>query len=168
MSDWTPEQRALATFLQALALTISNFDDLPPEGRSSANFIRGFDGYLGEMVKAAEAEGDDVRENVDVLRSLLEKVFKQLERLTTKSPAVRVAEGGSAQSYAFPSFELVTSMKIRILSETIITLLLETKKASDHEVPTQLQCILTPEQAMSIGSSLQAAVVDLQGKRGSA
>lgn len=75
---------ATVTFLQALAVTIWNFDDLPLEDRHRESFIRCFDGYLGEITEMAGREGQDVRENVDYLRAALERALAQLRETPSK------------------------------------------------------------------------------------
>ena len=83
----TLADHAIAVFLQALAVTIWNVDDAKPEERSRENFVRVFDGYLGETVKIAEKDGYDVRANVRFLRNALEKALDQMALL--KAPTGR-------------------------------------------------------------------------------
>ena len=74
---------ALVTFFQALAVTIWNFDDVPPEQRNRENFLRALDGYLGVVVEQAESEGSDIRGTVDLVRALLDKGLDQMRLLKT-------------------------------------------------------------------------------------
>ena len=66
--DHTLGDMAIVTFIQALAATIGNFNDVPLDDRTGASFIRVFDGYLEEITRMAEADGQDVRGNVTFLR----------------------------------------------------------------------------------------------------
>ena len=76
MTKNTLEDHAIVAFLQALAVTISNFEELKPAVRNRENFIRGFDGYLGEFVKMAEKEDElDIREKVQFLRDVLQRAL---------------------------------------------------------------------------------------------
>lgn len=83
MTKDTLGDHAIVVFIQALAITIWNFEDLRPEDRQRENFIRGFDGYLGELVKAAEEEGFDVRKNVKFLDETLKRALDQMKLLKT-------------------------------------------------------------------------------------
>ena len=79
MSEGTLGDIAIVTFLQAFAVAVSKFDNVPLDDRNSATFMRLFDGYLGEIVQMAEAEGQDVRKNVDFLRKGLEQALEQTQ-----------------------------------------------------------------------------------------
>ena len=69
MTKNTLGDHAIVVFFQALAMTIWNIDELKPKERNRDNFIRIFDGYLGEIVNMAEKQdGLDVRKNVQFLR----------------------------------------------------------------------------------------------------
>ena len=83
MSKGTLGDEALVTFFQALAVTIWNFDDVPPEQRNRENFLRALDGYLGVLVDEAESEGSDIRETVELVRALLERGLNQVRLLKT-------------------------------------------------------------------------------------
>lgn len=77
---------SVAVFLQALGITIWNIEDLKPEDRNRENFIRGFDGYLGEIAKhAEEIDGLEVQQNVKFLRDALQQVLDQMK--LAKTPA---------------------------------------------------------------------------------
>ena len=78
MAQESQEEMAIVTFLQALGVAVWNFDGLPLEDRNRDSFIRGFDGYLGEITNMAVLEGQDVRAAVANLRAGLERVFEQL------------------------------------------------------------------------------------------
>ena len=81
MTKDTLGDHAIAVFLQALATTIWNIDNLTPEDRHRENFVRGFDGYLGEVTALAEKDGLDVRKNVGFLRSVLQRTLDQMALL---------------------------------------------------------------------------------------
>lgn len=83
MKKGTLGDEALVTFFQALAVTIWNFDDVPPEQRNRENFLRALDGYLGVVVDEAESEGSDIRETVELVRALLERGLNQVRLLKT-------------------------------------------------------------------------------------
>ena len=70
---------ALVSFIQALALTIWNLDDLPPEDRRRENFMRGLGGYLEEFIKAAEKEDQDIRSTVQIIRRMLDESLASMK-----------------------------------------------------------------------------------------
>ena len=57
MKEVTPNKLAFAAFIQALAVAIINFDDLPPESRTTENFMRSFDGTLDATLEEYESGG---------------------------------------------------------------------------------------------------------------
>ena len=67
MTKNTLGDHAIAVFLQALATTIWNIDNLTPDDRHRGSFVRVFDGYLDEVMALAEKDGLDVRKNVGFL-----------------------------------------------------------------------------------------------------
>ncbi|MCY4511525.1 MAG: hypothetical protein OXG35_31860 [Acidobacteria bacterium] len=78
MTKDTLGDHAIVVFLQALAVTIWNMTDLKPEDRHRESFIRGFDGYLGEILAMAEKDGLDVRTKVNFLRNGLQTALDQM------------------------------------------------------------------------------------------
>ena len=78
------EEHALTVFLQSLAVSIWNFfEGLPLEDKQRADFLRVFDGYLGETLAQAESEGLNVSEGVRNLRGALDKALNQMQLLKT-------------------------------------------------------------------------------------
>ena len=72
---------ALVSFIQALAVTIWNLDDLSPEDRRRENFMSSLDGYLEEIIKAAEKEDQDIRSTVQIIRKLLDASLASMKLL---------------------------------------------------------------------------------------
>ena len=88
MTKDTLADHAIVVFLQALAVTIWNIEDLRPEERNRENLIRVFDGYLKETVTIAERDdGLEVRENVEFLHDVLKQSLDQVKLL--KAPTGR-------------------------------------------------------------------------------
>ena len=88
MTKDTLADHAIVVFLQALAVTIWNIEDLRPEERNRENLIRVFDGYLKETVTIAERDdGLEVRENVEFLHDVLKQALDQVKLL--KAPTGR-------------------------------------------------------------------------------
>ena len=87
MTKDTLGDHAIVVFLQALAATMWNIEDLKPEERNRENVIRAFDGYLKETLKLAESEGLEVRENVEFLHKGLKHALDQMKLL--KAPTGR-------------------------------------------------------------------------------
>ena len=81
MTKNTLADHAIVVFVQALAVTIWNFfDESKPEERNRDNFIRVFDGYLGEIVRMAEEKDSlEVRKNVKFLRAGLKQALDQVK-----------------------------------------------------------------------------------------
>ena len=69
--------KALAGFIQALAVTVVSLDDLPQAQRTAGNFIRCLDGYLGELKRLAAGDGPGVVQDVQILRDNLDKAIGQ-------------------------------------------------------------------------------------------
>ena len=65
-------------FLQALGTTLARWNEVPPEERDREAFIGLFDAFLDMVIQAANNSGDDVRDEVQRLRALLEVAMSQV------------------------------------------------------------------------------------------
>ena len=73
------EGNALSAFLQALAVSLSNFlDQVPPEDRTMENFRHGFDGYLEAILSDPSASTPNVQESAQLLQQLL---YREIDRM---------------------------------------------------------------------------------------
>ena len=77
MTTHDRDNEALVTFLQALAITITNLDEAAPEDRTAANFLRSLDGGIEAIVSMARQDGADIAEAVHVLRHNLTTALRQ-------------------------------------------------------------------------------------------
>ena len=83
------EENALSAFLQALALSIANFlDQVPPEDRTSKNFLLALDGNLGEILSDSTASNPTVQAGSRELQAVL---LREIERM----PLARLMEDDS-------------------------------------------------------------------------
>ena len=78
-TEYTTNDPSIVAFLQALAVTVWNFDRLTPAEKQKKSFVLLFDGYLNEAVKHAEADGEEIEMPVNNLRSALEIALRQME-----------------------------------------------------------------------------------------
>ena len=78
MAEVTLGGPAIGVFLQALAVTIRNMEELEPEKRNSDEFIGKLDDYLWMTVAIAEKKMSlSVREDVEFLRNGLKAALDQ-------------------------------------------------------------------------------------------
>ena len=79
------DNEALVTFLQALALAITDLDEGPPKNRTAARFLRDLDRYAGRIVSMAEQDGSDIGDAMRVLRQNLATALRQAKLASKQS-----------------------------------------------------------------------------------